>query len=331
MRRFIVLVLVLVACGPQSGSQTPTTLADTTTTSRASVVEWDLSKPFVGFSLSPNTYDEAGFNEFFETASNSGDLVAWVGAWEEITRGGTLVYDLATTHGYVPIVVTGFPTDNGRRVLPNDSDELIQTISTWVAHHPVPFLGFGVEINSFLWEEAPEDFEWFVGVFGDLADEIHAVSPETVVFPGFQLERLRGLKGGLFGGEDTDAEWALLEPFSDADAIGFTTYPGLIYTDPAEIPVDYYQEILQHVDVPIVFTEVGWQAGGELGDWTGSPEKQARFVSDWVGLLADSADMLIWSFLWDQEAGGAAFGSMGLIDGSDGKRSAFGVWQDLFG
>ena len=322
----MLLAFIVAACSAPTASSTVPTTPSTTAPS------WDVSTPFVGFSLSPASFDETGFNEFFEVASDAGDLVAWVGAWQEIDTGGTLIYQLAEQHDYVPVVVTGFPTDaDGLRVVPDDPEEMIDEITTWLEDHPVPYLGFGVEINAFLHEKAPDDFDWFVEVFPDVVDAIHAVSPSTLVFPGFQLERMRGLKGGLFGGEDTEPVWELIDMFPSADLIAFTTYPGLIFTEPADVPADYYVEIFQHTDKPILFTEVGWQAAGDLGEWAGTDGKQDEFVGTRVDELASISEMVIWSFLWDQEAGPRAFGTMGLIAPDGERRPAFDTWQDLFG
>lgn len=321
VRRALLVLVVLSAC---------TTTSDVTTTTEGA--SWDIAPPFVGFSLSPPSYDQSGLDAFFEKTVDAADLVAWVGAWTDLEQGGTLVYDLSSDYGYVPVVVTGLPTDaNGRRVIPEDSEEMIDAIRGWVADHPVPFLGFGVETNSFLWEKAPDDFEWLVETFPELARAVHGVSPDTVVFPGFQLERLRGLKDGLFGGSRTEPDWALIDRFPDADAIGFTTYPGLIFSTPASMPDDYYEEIRDNTDKPLVFTEVGWQAGGELGDWSGTPQSQDRFVRERLPELAGMSEMIVWSFLHDQEAGGLAFQTMGLIDSSGVERPAWDTWLEIFG
>ncbi|MCI0426169.1 MAG: hypothetical protein L0Z47_10050 [Actinobacteria bacterium] len=290
---------------------------------------WDTTPPFVGFSLSPPSVSEQGFKEFFETAVLGADLLAWSGPWQDLSAGGGFIVEQAAVSGYVPVVITGFPTVDGRRVLPDDLDEVVEAVTDWVADNQVPYLGLGVEINAFLWEKAPEDFERLAHIYPDLVASVHSVSEGTRVFPVFQLERLRGLKSGLFGETDTAPEWELIARFPDADVIGFTTYPGLIYTDPGQVPDDYYRQILEHVDRPIVFTEVGWQAGGELGEWSGSADKQADFVTRWVPELTEIADMVIWSFLWDQGQA-APFETMGLI-GEDGERPAWQAWLDLFG
>lgn len=325
--------LALGACGGTPGSQEGTgePVADATTTT-AQTSTWDTTKPFAGFSLSPLSYDETGFEDFFVTASSSGSLVAWVGSWLDLEQGGTLVYELAGEHGYVPIAVTGFASgEKGGRIIPDDPQQVVDTISQWVADHPVPYLGFGVETDTHIWEHSEAEFERYAEIFSDVVEAVHSVSPNTLVFPGFQLERVRGLKGGLFNEEDTDPVWELFEMFPDADAIGFTTYPGLVFTDPAEMPDDYYAEIEEHVDLPIVFSELGWQAGGDLADWSGTAEKQARFVEMWVPELVLRGDMVVWSFLWDQPRAPRAFVTMGLIDDRGAKRPAFDTWTELVG
>lgn len=333
MRRLMVVFLIVTACSNASaGTSTNETKPPAMTSSSVATGQpWDLSRPFVGFSLSPRSYDESGFDEFFATAPEAGSLVAWVGAWTDLDEGGTLVTGLADEHGYVPVVVTGFPTEDGLRVLPEDGEALVETVAGFVAQNPVPYLGFGVEINAFLWEKAPDDFERYVDLFARVSDAVHEVSPETKVFPGFQLERLRGLKGGLFGDEPTEPEWELLERFPSADAIGFTTYPGLVFTDPGEMPSDYYSEIFERVDQPVVFTEVGWQAGGDLGDWSGTPEKQASFVENQVSEIGQLAEMVIWSFLWDQPRAPRAFITMGLLSSEGEERPAYQTWVSQFG
>lgn len=76
---------------------------------------------------------------------------------------------------------------------------------------------------------------------------------------------------------------------------------------------------------------MGWQAGGELAEWSGTPEKQETYVADWVPGLADLADMVVWSFLWDQEAAPPVFDTMGLISAEDTGRPAFDSWRGQFG
>lgn len=327
MRRLLIVIVLLAACGGASGEGSTTSAAPQSTDETTT---WQVPRPFIGFSISPASFDESGLTAFFETASGIASLVAWVGPWHDIDRGGQLVVGAAEEHDFVPVIVTGFPTENGARVVPETTESVVQAISDFVSSNHVPYIGFGVETNTFFYEESPESFDRYADLFAEVADAVHGASPGTKVFPGFQLERLRGMKGGLFGDEPTEPAWSLVDEFPTADAIGFTTYPGLIYAEPSEIPDDYYAEILEHVDKPVVFTEVGWQSGGDLGEWSGTPEKQVNYVGAWLPELAEMSEMVVWSFLWDQDAAPPPFSTMGLISEDGKEKRSLASWTELF-
>lgn len=72
-------------------------------------------------------------------------------------------------------------------------------------------------------------------------DAIKSASPTTTVFTIFQLERMAGMQGGLYGGNNNaSTEWSLLAKFK-MDAVGFTTYPDLVFKDPTDIPANFYE------------------------------------------------------------------------------------------
>lgn len=104
-----------------------------------------------------------------------------------------------------------------------------------------PYLGLGVEVNI-LAEKSPADFERFVRLHDEVYDAVKAVSPKTKVFTVFQLEKMKGLGGGLFGGtnDPARAQWRLLSRFARLDLAAFTTYPGLVFKAPGDVPADYY-------------------------------------------------------------------------------------------
>ncbi|HEX9761905.1 MAG TPA: hypothetical protein VGA97_02280, partial [Acidimicrobiia bacterium] len=190
--------------------------------------------------------------------------------------------------------------------------------------------GLGVEIDT-QWRNRPDDFEVFVDLFAAVAAAVDEVSPDTKLLTVFQLERLSGMHGGLFGGtnDPTLAAWDLIDRFPDADIIGFTTYPGLVFSDPSEIPDDYYTRLNQYAGGrPIAFTEMGWQSAGQYGVYSGTEQKQEAFVERFLELTA-GADMAfyIWSFLYDQQAPGP-FASMGLVDRVRRPKLAWWAWQE---
>jgi hypothetical protein len=297
----------------------------------------NISLPLRGVSLSPRSNDPQDFTGFFEKAIQTGEIVSWVGDWAELNQedggGPRVVACLASTYGYTPLVIAQFFIQSTgqlpRPLTPETKQMYLEGASNFASEFRPAYLGLGVEINV-LYEKSPEQFDEFVEFFGEVYHAIKSISPETKVFTVFQLERMKGLHGGLFGGanDPSNSQWDLLDQFENSDLIAFTTYPGLIHKSPDLIPADYYREIISHTDKPIAFTEIGWHSeDGPLG-WESSEEEQAEFVETFLDLSGDlNSGFLIWSFLYDPVAI-EPFRSMGLCDREDGReRPAWNAWK----
>ncbi|HEX5630239.1 MAG TPA: hypothetical protein VFY15_01135 [Acidimicrobiia bacterium] len=332
-------LLLLVACGGETsgtGAAPTTAAASTTTAATSTSAQAAPDTPLRGFSLSPRSYEGDDFAGFFELAAAHGDIVERVAdalEWEEAPGAAvTVVQGLAEQYGYEPVFVAGiFDVNDGELLRPLDQatfDRYVTAAAGFAERHQPRFFGLGVEIDT-QWRAHPDEFDRFVELFAAVADAVHTASPDTMVFTAFQLERLSGMNGGLFGGVNDPgaAAWELLDRFPDADAIGFTTYPGLVFADPDDIPDDYYSRLAgRSGGRPILFTEMGWQAGGAFGEWSGSPEHQARFVSRFRELI-DGVDVAfyVWSFLFDQ-AIPEPFATMGLITADGVERPGWDAW-----
>jgi hypothetical protein len=106
----------------------------------------------------------------------------------------------------------------------------------------------------------------------------------------------------------------------------FTTYPDLIYKDPAEIPADYYTEIAKHTAKPIAFTEIGWHSAASPQGWESSDDEQASFVRSFFSMTKTISPVFrVWSFLYDQSTV-EPFTSMGLMRQDGNPKSAFNEW-----
>ncbi len=289
-----------------------------------------------GVSLSPRSYSSEDFTSFFAKAQETGTIISWAGDWNELQNvesgAPAVVMVLAETYSYTPIIEVQFFQQSEQKLLRPLNEDNLQSYKEltkeFVKKYNPPYLGIGIEVNI-LYESSSEDFEIYASFYNQLYDEIKEISPETKVFPIFQLERMKGLKGGLFGGENNEKnnEWDLLTKFPKADAIGFTSYPGLIYSEPTEIPEDYYLEIKNYTNKPIFFTEVGWPASLDIEGWQSSEEEQAAFVERIFLLIKDTnTEFIIWSFLYDQETE-EPFKSLGLIDKEGNEKLAFETWK----
>jgi hypothetical protein len=290
-----------------------------------------------GVSLSPLSYADEDFLEFFDRAAETGSIVRSGGKWMDLgdsASGSHAIASLATQFGYEPVVeVNPFSASSGevhRPLTAANRAEYVEMAVSFVETYRSPFLGLGVEVN-FLSEEDPAAFEQFVTLFADAYEAVKAVSPETTVSVGFQLERTNGLHGGLFGGENdpANAQWNLVDRFPDADVVTLTTYPGLVYRDPQEIPATYYTEAADRIDKPLAITETGWTAGTVADGWESDEAEQARFVERLFETTADiELRHLLWSFLYDQEGVPVAFRKMALRRPDGTPRPAWATWVD---
>jgi hypothetical protein len=167
-----------------------------------------------------------------------------------------------------------------------------------------------------------------VDLYAEVYDEVKAVSPNTNVFTNFQLEKMKGLRGGLFGGtNDPDkAQWFLLDRFKQ-DIVSFSTYPMLIYKSPSEIPSDYYDEkITAHTSKPIAFTEIGWHSDDDIPGWESSGTEQAEFIETFFTLTRNlDMPIAIWSFMFDQDIPDP-FKHTGLIHNDGTAKPAWDAW-----
>lgn len=291
--------------------------------------------PLRGFTLSPRTFEGTDFTEFFDLAARHGDAVGRVSdilEWGDRDSALAVVDLLAEEYGYLSISITGVSsTETGHLLRPIDDtafDALVAAATTYAQRVRPPYLGLGVEVDT-LYAADPAGFERFVDLFDAVATEVHRVSPNTGMLTVFQLERMSGNHSGIFGGVDDpgQATWELIDRFPNADVIGFSTYPGLVHPSPDDIPDDYYRRLADRTgDRPIAFTEMGWHAAGDYGPYSGSEEKQARYVERFPELIWGlDVEFYLWAFLFDQPAH-EPFDTMGLLRSDGTARAAWDVW-----
>lgn len=303
----------------------------------ASQAQPESAKTLKGVSLSPKSYSGSDFTEFLTKTKEVGSLVSWAGDWALLpskSASASVVVILSQQFKYSPVIIVGFSSQqNGKLVLNHPYTDANRAafkkdIVDFATNYKPPYLGIGNEVNL-VSDNDSVDFAKFVEDFSSTYDSVKKVSPDTKIFTVFQLEHLKGLKGGLFGGtsDTSKSEWSLLAQFPKADLVAFTSYPGLIYKDPSAIPSNYYSEIKSHTNKPIAFTEIGWGSDAKIPGWESSEEEQASFVSRFFALNKENnTSFVIWPFLYDQKTI-EPFVSMGLITQSGKEKKALGVWK----
>ncbi|MCA9390116.1 hypothetical protein KC571_01825 [candidate division WWE3 bacterium] len=307
----LTVIVIAIAVAIASGNK-HTSIEDEDKNAPASVNDPVMLK---GFSLSPRSFDQADFLEFFNRVSESSNAVSWAGDTQDLAKddpAATVVTELSAAYDYTPVIL----------VYPPHKDLIVD----FAKKEQPPYLAIGVEINLF--EE--DVFEDLVTVFPEIYQSVKAVSPETKIFTIFQLERMKGLNGGLYGGTNdvSQSQWEMIDRFPDADLIGFTTYPGIIYQKLSEIPNDFYSEIRTHTDKPIAFVEIGWSSLPEITGWERSEAEQAAFVAYFFRETDElHPELRIWSFMYDSEIG-QPFNGMGLVTKDNQEKEAWSIWNN---
>jgi hypothetical protein len=286
-----------------------------------------------GVSLSPRNLTGEGLIDFFQKAPDSNDLVIWVGDW--IQLGDTdaaphLVYRLSNLYGYEGLTISAYIDQGSGTILrPLDEEtkqQYLESATSFVSTYKPRYIGFGVEMNI-VKKTNPEAYDDFKEFYPLVYAAVKEASPDTLVFTVWQLEHMKGLDGGLFGGvNDPDtAQWGLLDDF-ESDLAVFTLYPCMIYGDPSEIPDDYLSEITTHSDQPIAFSEMGWFREGFPG-WESSPQEQAEFIDRYFELVEPLDPVFtIWSFYYDQGTF-EPFCTMGLRDVNMTETAGLEAWS----
>jgi len=289
----------------------------------------DHSGTLKGVSLSPRSSSEDDFTGFFEEAVQAGDIVMWAGDWNELSidQGAPkVVTGAASTYGYIPLVEVTIHS-SGQLLRPLDTDNLQMYRSRVLAfaeEYQPGYLGLGIEING-LYVKSPADFEVFVSFYNEVYDAVKEISPDTQVFTVFQLEVMKGLT--MWEIEEHEEHWELIDRFK-TDIVAFTTYPGLFYRDPSDIPEDHYTEIASHTTKPVAFTEIGWHSEASPQGWESSEQEQAEFVETFFSLTADlDMEIAIWSFMYDPDTI-EPFCSMGLRHNDGTARPSWEAWVE---
>jgi hypothetical protein len=288
-----------------------------------------------GLTFTPDAYDQQGLSDYFSRARQAGGLITWAGDWDALSDPGSAPYVLEAQAKQDDLTLLPelqvLNSSSGQLLRPltsgNEENYEALAVSFAKAYKP-PYIALGVEVNL-LYEKAPTDFQTFVSFFNATRTAIRVASPGTAVFTIFQLEKMKGLDGGLFGGANdaADSEWGILSDFPSSDLVGFTTYPGLVYHSASSLPGDYYSQIAQHTQKPIAFTEVGWQSGS-LPGWDNNETSQAGFVKAFFGLTSGLPKALVvWAFAYDQRTS-APFDSMGLINSDGTEKQAWTAWME---
>jgi hypothetical protein len=288
---------------------------------------WDLvihQDLLLGVNYSPighlSSISEDDDVEFLAGSDAWGKLIGFYSGWRDsmaesgmIPAFAEFAMDARSDLGTNPAVGFSWSAKDGTADLLSDGDminnswsnqesrdEFLDMVTDYASTYSPAYLYLGDDINAWFWTDQAGWSDW-LDVLGEAYDAIKGVSPNTIVYTTFQLERLKGLGNATQGWTDPP-HWNLVDEVAatgKVDAIGFNSYPYFEYATPQAIPADYFDEIAMHWSGPVIFTETSW-AGAASAPFPGGLTEQG----DYVDIFFDLTDGLTieyatWLYLHD--------------------------------
>lgn len=209
-------------------------------------------------------------------------------------------------------------------------------IMAFVRRYRPEYVGLAAETNLIRLIAPGSLYQAVVAVTAAAAGDLKALANPPKLFVSVQVETAWGKLGaqtGYLGVEQDFRDFPFLE------LLGLSSYPYFGWTDPADLPNDYYGRLLDGRSTPVMVVEGGWASASAAGFAT-SPDKQARYFERQVELLTRSqavgwlslapTDIDVAAFPADVQTAIRPFASLGVLDVDLEPKPALAVWDRWF-
>ena len=170
----------------------------------------------------------------------------------------------------------------------------------------------------------------------DTASALRAAGSVTTLMASVQVEVAWGRLPSYPAYEGCEADFA---DFPFMQTLGLSSYPYFGWSDPQDLPLDYYSRLLAGRSMPAMVTEGGWPSA-QAGGIASTPARQERWVLRQAELL-DAVNAQAWLHLQfadiDLDALPpplpdllAPFAGIGLADQNFAPKPALAAWDALF-
>ncbi len=205
--------------------------------------------------------------------------------------------------------------------------------------HP-DYLGLAAETNLIRAIAPRTLYNAVVRMTNDAAADIRRSHPASALplYVSVQVETAWGKLGkqGTYVGIDQD-----LRDFPFMNVLGLSSYPYLGgFSDPDQIPLDYYTRVRGARSLPLLVVEGGWPSAAVRGIFSSSPEMQARYIAHQSKVLDEAnaiavfqlsfTDLDLGSFPKPVPAILPLFATLGLVDANLRPKPALTTWDRIF-
>jgi hypothetical protein len=202
--------------------------------------------------------------------------------------------------------------------------------------HP-DYLGLAAETNLIRLAAPMPVYQAVVTMTNAAADDVRVVDAARPLYVSVQVETAWGRLGGphVYVGVDRD-----FMDFPFVTTLGLSSYPYLGgFTDPADLPDDYYSRLVTGRATPVMVVEGGWASANAPG-FTSDPAKQARYIARQRTLLErakaiglfqlDFADFDTTGLHLPPSSILPLFTSLGVVDDNLIPKPALRTWDSTF-
>jgi hypothetical protein len=291
----LALPILITGCGGNGDPDLPPTASATST-----FLEGAAIRSFeMGFGYLPAERTASGYEQAFRSAGEHGELILIQRGppWEsflpghtldntvvESTRADTLLAEQYALDFFVAIDPTD-PTDRGRLFNPPPElegltfadqevrDAYLAYVRYMAENYRPRYMALAVEVNV-INDQDPANYLALVDTYAEAYEMVKDVVPEAEVFVTIQYEAMQALLPG-----NPETNWDVLDDFEPLDLVGLSTYPSFAFGSAAEVPADYYDQILLHTNQPVAIAEMGFSSepvGENLS--SGTDEDQLRYL-----------------------------------------------------
>jgi hypothetical protein len=202
------------------------------------------------------------------------------------------------------------------------------------------YLGLAAETNL-IREIAPRPvYNAVVKMANDAAADIRRsrAASSLPLYVSVQVETAWGKLGREVSYRGIDQD---LRDFPFTNVLALSSYPYLGgFTDPDQIPLDYYTRVRGTRPLPLIVVEGGWPSASVRGAFSSSPAMQARYIARQSKLLDEAnavavfqlsfTDLDLGSFPKPVPAILPLFATLGLVDANLRPKLALATWDKIY-
>ncbi len=200
-------------------------------------------------------------------------------------------------------------------------------------------LGLALETNLIRDAASTAIYNGVKKAANDAAALIKVRNPNVPLSISVQVDHAWGkLVGGIYKGIATD-----FVDFPFLKEVGLSSYAYFGFTNPTDIPFNYYSRLMEGKTFPVFITEGGWPSASATtsnGSFTSSSEIQKTYIEHHSHLLDDVQATALFQLVFtdidlaslppDVPAIIELFASLGLVDTNLQAKPALSAWDDLF-